>query len=120
MKIAIIVFNIKLIFNFFDKILPIEDFPDPIIPINTIFFFDFMSFYIEKTQICLILKLLNYMQFTKNTSKGKILSLGFVLKILIAIFIIIFGFILINQINLPAPVKQIEKILPNENFKTIK
>ena len=41
-------------------------------------------------------------------------------KILIAIFIIIFGFILINQINLPAPIKQIEKILPNENFKTIK
>ena len=34
----------------------------------------------------------------------------FVLKILIVIFIIIFGFILINQINLPAPVKQIEKI----------
>ena len=79
-----------------------------------------MSFYIEKTQICLILKLLNYMQFTKNTSKGKLLSLVFILKILIAIFIIIFGFVLINQINLPAPVKQIEKILPNENFKTIK
>ena len=79
-----------------------------------------MSFYIEKTQICLILKLLNYMQFTRNTSKGKFLSLSLVLKILIAIFIIIFGFILINQINLPAPVKQIEKILPNENFKTIK
>ena len=110
----------KSIFNFFDKILPIEDFPEPIIPINTMFFFDFMSFYIEKTQICLILKLLNYMQFTKNTSKDKIFSLGAILKIIIAIFIIVFGIILINQINLPAPDKQIEKILPNENFKTIK
>ena len=60
------------------------------------------------------------MQFTKNTSKGKFLSLGFVFKILIAIFIIIFGFTLISKINLPAPIKQIEKILPNENFKTIK
>ena len=79
-----------------------------------------MSFYIEKTQICLILKLLNYMQFTKNTSKDKIFSFRIILKIIIAIFIIVFGFILINQINLPAPTKQIEKILSNENFKTIK
>ena len=60
------------------------------------------------------------MQFTKNTSRGKFLGLGLAFKILVAIFIIIFGFMLINQINLPAPVKQIEKILPNENFKTIK
>ena len=79
-----------------------------------------MSFYIEKTQICLILKLLNYMQFTRNTSKDKILSVSFILKITIVILVIIFGFILINKINLPAPTKQIEKILPNENFKTIK
>ena len=48
----------KSMCNFFDNIFPIEDFPDPIIPIKTMFFFDFMSFYIEKTQICLILKLL--------------------------------------------------------------
>ncbi len=60
------------------------------------------------------------MQFTKNTSRGKFLSLGMILKILVAVFIFIFGFVLINQINLPAPIKQIEKILPNENFKTIK
>ena len=79
-----------------------------------------MSFYIEKTQICLILKLLKYMQFTKNTSRGKIFSLKTISKIIIAVFIIIFGFMLINQINLPAPSKLIEKILPNENFKTIK
>jgi heme/copper-type cytochrome/quinol oxidase subunit 4 len=79
-----------------------------------------MSFYIEKTQICLILKLLNYMQFRKNTSRDKFFNISFMLKTIIAIFIIVFGFILINQINLPAPIKQIEKILPNENFKTIK
>tara|TARA_B100000676_G_C17339127_1_gene465223 strand:- start:205 stop:387 length:183 start_codon:yes stop_codon:yes gene_type:complete len=60
------------------------------------------------------------MQFTKNTRKDKIFSIGLILKIIIALFIIIFGFILINQINLPAPVKKIEKILSNENFKTIK
>ena len=79
-----------------------------------------MSFYIEKTQICLILKLLNYMQFTKNTSKDRIFSFGIISKIIVAVLIIVFGFILINQINLPAPAKQIEKILSNENFKTIK
>ena len=79
-----------------------------------------MSFYIEKTQICLILKLLNYMQFTKKTSRDRIFSIWTIIKIIIAIFIIVFGFMLINQINLPAPTKQIEKILPNENFKTIK
>ena len=79
-----------------------------------------MSFYIEKTQICLILKLLNYMQFTKNTSKDRIFSFGIISKIIIAVLIIVFGFILVNQINLPAPAKQIEKILSNENFKTIK
>ena len=84
------------------------------------FLFDFISFYIEKTQICLILKLLNYMQFRKNTSKDRILSVSFLMKIVIATLIIICGIILINQINLPAPSKQIEKILPNENFKTIK
>ena len=60
------------------------------------------------------------MQFTKNTRKGKIISIGLISKILIAIFITIFGFILIKNINLPAPIKQIEKVLPNENFKTIK
>ena len=60
------------------------------------------------------------MQFTKKTSKDKIFSFGFILKFIIAILIIIFGLILINQINLPAPVKKIEKVLPNENFKTIK
>ena len=66
------------------------------------------------------MKLLNYMQFTKNTSKDKIFSLGTILKIIIVIFLIVLGIIVINQINLPAPDKQIEKILPNENFKTIK
>ncbi len=79
-----------------------------------------MSFNIEKTQICLILKLLNYMQFTKNTSKDKFLSFRMISKIIVVILIILFGLILVNQINLPAPLKQIEKILPNENFKTIK
>ena len=60
------------------------------------------------------------MQFRKNTSRDKFFNISFMLKSIIVILLIVFGFILINQINLPAPIKQIEKILPNENFKTIK
>ena len=60
------------------------------------------------------------MQFTKNTSKDKIFSFSKISKIIILIFTIVLGYIMINQINLPAPTKQIEKILPNENFKTVK
>ena len=47
----------KLNLNFFDVIEPIVLFPEPIIPKNTKFSFDFISFFIEKTQICLNLKL---------------------------------------------------------------
>ena len=36
---------------------PIEVLPDPIIPKKTIFLPDSITFFIEKTQICLILKL---------------------------------------------------------------
>ena len=60
------------------------------------------------------------LQLTKNTRKDKIFSFWTILKLSIIIFTIVIGFTLINQINLPAPSKQIEKILPNENFKTIK
>ena len=49
----------KFNFNFFDTSEPIEVFPEPIMPIKTRFFFDFISFFIEKTQICLNLKLIN-------------------------------------------------------------
>ena len=43
------------------------------------------------------------------------------LKSIIAIFIIVFGFILINQINLPAPIKQIYSIYLNNlnNYENI-
>ena len=44
-------------FYFLETDLPIDVFPEPIIPKKTIFFFDFISFFIEKTQICLNLKL---------------------------------------------------------------
>ena len=47
----------KFNLNFFATKEPIELLPDPIIPRKTRFFFDFISLNIEKTQICLNLKL---------------------------------------------------------------
>ena len=61
------------------------------------------------------------MQFTKNTSKGKLFGTGKVLiKIIIVIFILFLGIIIIDRINMPKPNKLIEKVIPNENFKKIK
>jgi len=59
------------------------------------------------------------MQFIKNTSsRTSIISL----TIKFALFlVVILGIIfLLNKIDFPAPKKEIEKIIPNENFKIIK
>ena len=59
------------------------------------------------------------MQFVKKTSlRRNILSLVFKLAL---VFIVILGVIfLLNKIEYPSPNKDIKKIIPNENFKTIK
>ena len=60
------------------------------------------------------------MQFIKNTSSSKKNIIGLIIKSIIG-FVVILGLIfLINKINFPAPKKQIEKIIPNENFKIVK
>ncbi len=60
------------------------------------------------------------MQFYKKTSIGKS---NFLIKILIRLSIACFIFLIllmfIDRINFPAPNKKIEKIIPNENLKTI-
>ena len=61
------------------------------------------------------------MQFTKNTSRRRFYGTGmFFIKIFIVIFVLFVGVIIIDRIDLPTPIKKIEKIIPNENFKTIK
>ena len=59
------------------------------------------------------------MQFIKKTSsRSSILSLVVKLAlVLVAILGIVF---LLNKIDFPAPKKEIEKIIPNENFKIVK
>ena len=59
------------------------------------------------------------MQFIKKTSsRTNILGLIFKLTlVLVAILGIVF---LLNKIDFPTPKKEIEKIIPNENFKIVK
>ena len=59
------------------------------------------------------------MQLVKKTSlRRNILSLVFKLAL---VFIVILGIIfLLNKIEYPSPNKEMEKIIPNENFKIIK
>ncbi len=59
------------------------------------------------------------MQFIKKTSsRSSILSLVIKLAlVLVAILGIVF---LLNKIDFPAPKKEIEKTIPNENFKIVK
>ncbi len=59
------------------------------------------------------------MQFVKKTSLRRNI-LGLVFKLAL-VFIVILGVIfLLNKIEYPSPNKEIEKIIPNENFKIIK
>ena len=61
------------------------------------------------------------MQFTKKTSSGKVTTIGkFLIKVILVVFLLFLGIIIISKIEFPSPNKKIEKIIPNENFKTIK
>ena len=59
------------------------------------------------------------MQFTRNTSSSKnviglIIKLSFVLVLFLGLVFIL------SKVDFPAPKKEIEKIIPNENFKIVK
>ena len=61
------------------------------------------------------------MQFTKKTSSGKINVIGkLLIKVILLAFVLFLVVILVSKIDFPAPNKKIEKIISNENFKTIK
>jgi hypothetical protein len=60
------------------------------------------------------------MQFNKNTSSAKTNIIRLVFKSLFGL-VVILGFVFfLNTIDFPAPKKEIEKIIPNENFKIVK
>ena len=60
------------------------------------------------------------MQFTKNTSSGKTSIVGLVIKSLIGLGVILGFIFFLSTIDFPSPKKEIEKIIPNENFKIVK
>ncbi len=59
------------------------------------------------------------MQFIKKTS-SRTNILGLIIKLCLAIVVILGIIFLLNKIDFPAPKKEIEKIIPNENFKIVK
>tara|TARA_Y100001936_G_scaffold246588_1_gene290821 strand:+ start:39 stop:218 length:180 start_codon:yes stop_codon:yes gene_type:complete len=59
------------------------------------------------------------MQFIKKTRSG-INILGLIIKLSLVLVVILGIVFLLNKIDFPAPKKEIEKIVPNENFKVIK
>ena len=60
------------------------------------------------------------MQFIKNTSSGKASIIGLVIKFIIGLGVILGIIFFLSTIDFPTPKKEIEKIIPNENFKIVK
>ena len=59
------------------------------------------------------------MQFIRNTSSTKRTS-ALIIKLSLVILLFIGAVFLLSKIDFPAPKKEIEKIIPNENFKIVK
>jgi len=59
------------------------------------------------------------MQFIKKTSSRQRIS-GLLIKISLILVVIIAMVYLLNKIDFPAPIKEIEKKIPNEKFKIVK
>ena len=61
------------------------------------------------------------MQFEKKTTIGNPKGIfGIMIKVVLLLVILIVAIILIDRINFPSPIKKIEKVIPNENFKIVK
>ena len=59
------------------------------------------------------------MQISRNTSSSRnVISL--IIKLGLIIVLLIGTVFLLSKIDFPAPKKEIEKIIPNENFKIVK
>ena len=59
------------------------------------------------------------MQFIKKTSSSRSI-LGIITKLALVSLVILLVVFLLNKIDFPAPKKEIEKKIPNENFKIVK
>ena len=61
------------------------------------------------------------MQFEKKTRMGNTRGvIKILIKIILVLVILFVAVVLIDRINFPSPIKKIEKIISNENFKIVK
>ena len=51
---------------------------------------------------------------------GNNFVLAGVVALILVIIVLFIGVVLVAKVDFPAPNKKIEKVIPNENFKTIK
>ena len=59
------------------------------------------------------------MQFTRKTSSTKTI-IELLIKLILITMVMVGIIFFLNKIDFPAPKKNIEKIIPNENFKIVK
>ena len=59
------------------------------------------------------------MQFIKKTSSTRSI-VGIATKLVLLLLVFFLMIFLLNKIDFPAPKKNIDKIIPNENFKIVK
>ena len=61
------------------------------------------------------------MQFEKKTRIGNSKGIfGILIKIILAMVVVVIAIILVDRIDFPSPIKKIEKVIPNDNFKIVK
>ena len=59
------------------------------------------------------------MQFIRNTSSSKSMT-NLILKLGVVVLIFLGAIFILSKVDFPAPKKEIQKIIPNENFKVVK
>ncbi len=59
------------------------------------------------------------MQFIKKTSSSRSI-VGVITKLVLLLLVFFLIIFLLNKIDFPAPKKDIDKTIPNENFKIVK
>ena len=61
------------------------------------------------------------MQFQRKTTPGSFTNIGkLIIKIIIFLILLFIAVLLIEKIDFPKPIKKIQEVIPNENFKIIK
>ena len=60
------------------------------------------------------------MKFNKNTISGKANIIELLVKFCLVIIVLLGLIFFLNKIDFPAPKKDIEKVISNENFKIVK